>query len=51
MTQNTDTDDRASRFVTTENDGVVIIPAGTMEFEEFPDSPDGDDSASTTDDN
>lgn len=37
MTQTTDNDeDRASRFVTTENDGVVITPAGSGEFEDFP---------------
>ena len=37
MTQTTDnTEDRASRFVTTEDDGVVITPAGSGEFEDFP---------------
>lgn len=41
MTQTTDnTEDRASRFVTTEDDGVVITPAGSGEFEDFPDDED-----------
>lgn len=41
MTQATnDTEDRASRFVTTEDDGAVITPAGSDEFEDFPDEDD-----------
>ena len=37
MTQATnDTEDRASRLVTTEDDGAVITPAGSGEFEDFP---------------
>lgn len=41
MTQATsDAEDRAGRFVTTEDDGVVITPAGSGEFEDFPDEDD-----------
>lgn len=35
-----DDDERVSRFVITDDDVVIITPAGSGEFEDYPDTPD-----------